>query len=51
LFKVSHLDEEDSNENLVCVSLTGDIQLAQTPAVIGYGELVSRTWTGVQAIY
>ncbi|MGA1621654.1 MAG: hypothetical protein ACO36E_02880 [Synechocystis sp.] len=51
LFKVSHLDDEEGNENLVSVSLSGDIQTTQTPEVIGFGELVSRSWTGVQAIY
>ncbi|MFN9174244.1 MAG: hypothetical protein ACK58N_06940 [Synechocystis sp.] len=52
LFKVSHLgeEEEDSDETLVSVSLTGDVQATQAPAVIGYGERVSRSWTGVQAI-
>ena len=50
LFKVSHLGEEDGNETLVSVALSGDIQRAQAPDVIGYGELVSRSWTGVQAI-
>ena len=50
LFKVSHLGEEELDDTLVSVSLTGDIQMTQAPDVIGYGELVSRSWTGVQAI-
>jgi hypothetical protein len=50
LFKVNYLGEEESAETLVSVSLTGDIQTTQAPDVIGYGELVSRSWTGVQAI-
>jgi len=50
LFKVSHFGDDDEDETLVSVSLTGDIQRTQAPEVIGYGELVSRSWTGVQSI-
>jgi hypothetical protein len=50
LFKVSQLGEDEDEGTVVSVSLSGDIQKTQTPAVIDYGERVSRSWTGVQAM-
>jgi hypothetical protein len=50
LFKVSQLGENEDEETVVSVSLRGDIQKIQAPDVIDYGERVSRSWTGVQAM-
>jgi hypothetical protein len=48
LFRASNLGDE--TEQLVSVNLNGKVSLAKAEAAITYGQKVSRSWTGVQAI-
>ncbi len=51
LFKVTQFEPESTEpESVLSVMLDGNIQQALDAEIVGFGQMVSRSWTGVQLI-